>query len=507
LKRRPAVLALLAYVAGILLGNYLNLSTFVLLFFILGILFLLFFSIHEKNYRFIFIIILLTLTGFWRYELKSRDFPINHISHFTGLNDRVGLIGTISRDPDIREDKTFLEVNSRELCVNQKKIKTTGKIILKIKNQANRFNFGDLILVDSYLYSPLPPKNPGAFDYKKYLYSKEIFGCMNIKSDSEVKVLDKGEGNFLILRIIHPLRHYILSSFGRNLSNPHQSILSGFVLGERRGIPGEIYKLFTNTGTLHLLAISGSNVALVVLLFTGLFRIIRVPFKISLILVFPLILIFSNVTGNQPSVVRASIMTSFFLFSLLIERERDLLNIWALAALLILLIYPISLFDVGFQLSFAATLGLIVCIPALENIFLNRIRNRLLRYYIVLPFFVSLSAQLFTYPIIAYYFNTIPLYSLLANLLIVPLTGLVVMVGMISLLTGVLSFNLFLLFVSFNWVCLELIIRILSFFSSLPYAVMKTPSPSYLFILAYYSFLFAFIYQKNLKKLKKAVFI
>lgn len=324
---------------------------------------------------------------------------------------------------------------------------------------------------------------------------------MNLKGDSEVEILEREEGNFFISKIVLTIRHYILSFFKKNLGGSHQAILCGFVLGERRGMPEEINKLFTDTGTLHLLAISGSNVALVVLIFFGLFRLLRIPYRVSILLVFPLIIIFSFVTDNQPSVVRASIMTSFFLLSFLIERERDLINIWALAALVILFATPTAIFDVGFQLSFAATLGLILWVPKLEKLLLYRFKSRLFKYYIALPFFVSLSAQLFTYPIIAYHFNAIPFYSLLANLLIVPLTGLVVMVGVISLLAGLLSFEFSLLFTSFNWLGLELIIKILSFFSSLPLAVLKVSSPSYLFVLFFYLFLFVIIFQKNLRRL------
>jgi len=504
LKRRPALLALLAYVAGILVGNYFDLSTLILIFLIISTLFLLLSFRKEQNLRVIFITLLLALAGFWRYELKTKDLPINHISRFTQLNGKVELTGSISRDTDIREDKTFIEVDTRELSFNGGKIKTGGKILLKIKHPTDRFNYGDLIHFSGYLYSPYPSKNPSAFDYRKYLNSKEIFACMSLEHDSEITLREKKRSNFFISGIVLPVKHYILSFFKRNLANPHQSILSGFVLGERRSIPKEIYKLFTDTGTLHLLAISGSNVALVVFIFFGLFRLLRVPHRVSLVLVFPLILIFSFVTGNQPSVVRASIMASLFLLSLLVERERDILNLWALAALVILFINPSTLFDVGFQLSFMATLGLILWVPKLESLFLSRFRSRFLKSYVALPFFVSLSAQLFTYPITAYYFNLISAYSLFANLLIVPLTGLVVMVGVISALLSLISLKLSLLFTSFNWLGLDLIIKILSFFSSLPSAALKVSSPSYIVILVFYIFLLVIIFQKNLKRFAAA---
>jgi len=170
----------------------------------------------------------------------------------------------------------------------------------------------------------------------------------------------------------------------------------------------------------------------------------------------------------------------------------------------ILFINPSTLFDVGFQLSFMATLGLILWVPKLETLFLSRLRNRFLKSYVALPFFVSLSAQLFTYPITAYYFNLISAYSLLANLLIVPLTGLVVMVGVISALLSLLSLKLSLLFTSFNWLGLDFILKILSFFSSLPFAAFKVSSPSYIFILVFYLSLLGIIFQRNLKRFAAA---
>jgi len=147
-----------------------------------------------------------------------------------------------------------------------------------------------------------------------------------------------------------------------------------------------------------------------------------------------------------------------------------------------------------------ATLGLILWVPALERLLLSGFKSRYLKSHIALPFFVSLSAQLFTYPITAYYFNNVSPYSLFANLFIVPLTGLVVTTGLISALLSLLSLKVSLLCTSFNWLGLELITRILSFFSSLPSAALKVSSPSHLFILIFYLGLLVIIFQKNLKR-------
>lgn len=174
MKHRPALFALFAYLVGILAGNYFDLSTLILISLIIITLFLLFYFGKRQKQRVILLTLLLVLAGFWRYELKTKDLPINHISSFTHLGGRVELTGIISADPDIREDKTFLEVETRELSLNQKKIKTTGKMLLKIKHRSDRFSYGDLVGFSGYLYSPYPSQNPGAFDYRKYLNSREI---------------------------------------------------------------------------------------------------------------------------------------------------------------------------------------------------------------------------------------------------------------------------------------------------------------------------------------------
>jgi len=416
--------------------------------------------------------------------------------------------GNIVKDPDIRKDKTFLTVESKSIIIDEKTHLTSGKILLKIRRQTNLFNYGDFIRVKGFLYQPLSPQDPKAFDYRKYLQRKNVFAIMTIRSPKYVSVLFQENKSLFVSKIVLPVKHYILKVFNYHLKDPHRALLSGFVLGERRGIPNHIYQMFTTTGTLHLLAISGSNVGLVVLFCFYFFILLRFPRKPSYILTIPAVVIFSYITNNEPSVVRASVMASCFLLAFFLEKEKESINILAFSALLILLFSPLSLFDVGFQLSYAATAGIILLLVNPDSLFFQMIKKfkGIIRNWIILPSLVSLAATVSTYPIIAFYFNQISIYTFLANLVMVPLVSLAVIAGSITVIAAILNPFLSLLFSASNWLFLSLTLKSVSFFSNLPYSTAKVSSPTYLFLIFFYLFVtFGLAGWKN-KKTKRPGF-
>jgi competence protein ComEC len=490
--RKPAVFVTIAFISGIILANHFELPSVLLLICLTALLtlILLFYLVKLNNFLSLILILCFLLGGFFLHELKTKDFPGDHVTHFLDLNRKVSLSGIICKDPDIRENKTFLTIETESIFLDDKFVKISGRVLIQIKSSTNRFNYGDYVRVVGYLRAPYSNRNPGAFDYKKYLARSRIFGLLSIRSPKDVEILFREKENPFLSYVVYPAKHFILKVFRTTLRGTHQALLSGFVLGERRDIPDRIYKMFTDTGTLHLLAISGSNVGLVVLFFFGFFRLLRVSRKLSILFTLPAIVIFSYVTNNQPSVVRASIMAIIFLLAFFWEREKDLINILAFSALLILILSPLSLFDVGFQLSFGVTLGLILFIIHPDSLF-HRIAFRfkgLFRNWIILPIFVSLVAQISSYPILAYHFNEISLYAFLANLLVVPLVGLAVITGSMTVIAGVLSIKLAQILSAFNWVVLGLTLRVVEFFSHLPHATVDLPSPSFHFLIVYYLF-------------------
>ncbi len=491
-SRKPALFITIAFVFGVILGNHLEVSStllFICLFSLLVLSLILCFKRLKTALSFVFILCFI-LAGFFVHELKTKDFPADHIIHFLDLNRKISLSGTVCRDPDIREDKTFLTVNSESILLDGSFIKISGRVLIKIKSPTNRFNYGDHIRVKGYLGSPYSSRNPGAFDYKKYLAQSNIFGLLTVRNPNDVKILFQERENPFLSYVVYPVKHFILKVFRTTLRGAHQALLSGFVLGERRDIPEDVYQMFTDTGTLHLLAISGSNVGLVVLFFFGFFRLVRFPRKLCILLTLPAIIIFSYVTNNQPSVVRASIMAIIFLLAFFWEREKDLINILAFSALLILFFSPLSLFDVGFQLSFGVTLGLLVFVVHPDSLF-HKISLKFkgfVKNWIILPVFVSLVAQIASYPILAYHFNQISLYAFAANLVVVPLVSVAVITGSLTVISALFSISLAQILSAFNWVVLTFTLKVVGFFSQLPGATLDLPSPSYLFIILYYLF-------------------
>ena len=303
----PALGAVVAFILGIMVGDYVDLPSFFLLaILILSLVFSIYFYFKKSKILDFILLFTLFLAGFWRYELKTKDFPLNHISNFLDLEKPVLLTGKIIVDPDVRENKTYLTVETSKLEWDNRGLPITGKILVKIRQSTFDFNYGDLIQLKGYLNSPLSQRNPGLFDYKRYLSTKGIYGTVFLASPQNIKILENQSGNFFISKIILPTKKFIRNIFTSTLDEPHRSLLAGFVLGEKREISKEIYEMFTKTGTLHLLAVSGFNVGIIVLFLFGFVKLFRIPKWGNLVVVLLGILIFSFITNNQPSVVRAS---------------------------------------------------------------------------------------------------------------------------------------------------------------------------------------------------------
>ncbi len=498
------------FILGIILGNYVDLPSF----FLLGILVLSLVTsiyLYFKKSKILDYLLLFTLflAGFWRYELKTQDFPLNHVSNFLDLDQQVTVTGQIVADPDVREDKTYLTVATSKLEWENKCLNTTGKILVKIRQPTFAFNYGDLIQLKGYLHTPLSRRNPGAFDYQRYLSIKGIYGLVSLSSTEKVKIIENQAGNFFISNIVIPTKKFVKKIFAETLDQPHQALLAGFVLGERRQIPEEIYQMFTRTGTLHLLAVSGFNVGVILLFLLAIVKLLRIPKWINLVILLLGILLFSFITNNQPSVVRASIMAALFLLGFYLEREPNFVNIISFAALLILFYSPLSFFEVSFQLSFAATFGIGFMIPKIENILpqSNFPLKRTIKNWFIIPISVSIAATFFTLPLNSYYFNRFSPVVVVSNLILVPLTGLAVIIGCLSSILGVFSLSLAKIISACNWVLLTLTLEVVKFFSAFSWSQIKVSSPTTFSILVFFLLLILAIFSLESKKVLKILML
>lgn len=488
--RRPAFHTLLLFISGIFLGNIFDLPAF-LLFSILSLtlLFSLLFLLRkETKSAILFLILSIVLAGFLRYELLTRVFLPNHISKFLNFDSPVTITGKIVNDPDIREDKTFIPIEVDKICLKERAYSTAGQIMLKIKKPTFKFNYGDEVMFKGYLNLPTSQRNPGAFDYKKYLNRKNIYAIVTLPDTNEIEILDKSEGNIFLSQIVIPLRKWILGVFDETLSGNHNALLSGFLLGETKEIPQRVYNMFRDTGTVHLLAVSGSNVWLVVGVILGALSLFRVPRFFATILTLICIIIFSNLTRNNPPVVRAGIMAGVLLVGILFYKDVNLVNVVSFAALVILSVSPSYLFDVGFQLSFASVFAILLLYPQLSKLvskYVNRSHKNLWKW-VVMPALISLSVEMVLFPILGYYFNLVPLVAVIANIFIVPLAGLSVVLSCFTIFSSILSNFLAGIFSASNWLCLDLTLKLTEFFAHLPIAKLSLPAPSIFSFILYY---------------------
>ena len=474
---------------GIILGNLIDVPVFLLFSILVLLLVLLLYSFLKQNQRMAELLLVLTLlvAGLFRFELLTRDFPLNHISHFAGLDRFFSVKGRIVDFPDVREDRTYLTMEVEKISNANREISSCGQILIRIKQPSFRFNYGDKISFNGYVNQPTNKRNPGAFDYRKYLSGKHIFGVVYLLQDRDIAILGR-KGNLYYSGVIYPLRDWLLSLFGKTLSPLPSALMSGFLLGEVRNIPKSIYCMFRDTGTLHLLVVSGSNVGLIILFVLGILRFSKVPRVYATLITLVVIVVFANLVQNEPSVIRAGIMASAILVGLILYKKPDALNVISFAALLILFCSPTLLYDIGFQLSFASVLGIIYLVPRMSR-FISRyipLGKGSLWKWIIYPSIVSAAVEIAVLPILAYYFNFVPLITIASNLIIVPLASLSILLGCVIIFLGSFSYHLAGYVGQTANLVLNLTIYLLDFFAHLPISRIKVASPSLFSMFSYY---------------------
>jgi ComEC/Rec2-related protein len=430
--RYPAIVLLICTVAGTVLGRKYDPGVPVLATLVIAALIYLILSLHSlPKHLYIIPLALLTFVGAGLHSvlLYRSDHP-NDIEQFISGNEKYRFFASIEKWPVLKRHKTILTCQIDSIAHADVIISVSGSILVTLRQETTQFSLGDQISFSGVLKRPLSGEYPGQFDYAHYLRDKAIRGTVSKDNPAQILVLKKQWNK--LGRAINSTRQWILGSLRDNLTEESAAMASGFLIGETRNIPDDIYLAFRRTGTMHLLAVSGSNVALilvVVYLLLRVFPIKRIP---RLVLLLIIIVGFSHLSYNQPSVVRASVMASLIIASRILYRRADLNNILATAATFLILYDPGNLFDIGFQLSFAVTWGLILFLPHINKIFESYNFPPWMKYILLIAC-SSLIASLISAPITAYYFGEISLVTVFSNLLIVPLVSVAV-IGIVILM-------------------------------------------------------------------------
>ncbi len=382
------------------------------------------------------ILLCVSLMSFSAFHFAVRFYDTGP-NHILNLNlDRGGyrIFGEVSDWPDLRVDRTDFKI-SIDSIVDTRCHRLTGSILLRVSDTTTALQRGDRVEFYGRIYPVKQQVSSGSLDYGRYLNMKGVFGIVYVPTLLDVRLDRRNRYGFLSL--VDRLRDAVRASLYRNLSSSSAALASGFLIGETRDIPIDVYQRFRDSGTLHLLAVSGSNVALVVVFFVFLLRPLKLsPIRRAFVLL-AVITVFAFLSYGEPSVVRASVMAGLIIVAGLVQRRHNLNNIIASSAAVILLIDPAQLFDVGFQLSFAIAWGLIFIVPRMTECF-KPVQNRWWYRWLLFPLLISVIAQICSMGLIAYYFDRVPLISPLANLVVVPLVSAAVIGTLILLVANLI---------------------------------------------------------------------
>ncbi len=279
---------------------------------------------------------------------------------------------------------------------------------------------GTKLSMSGTLERPGTATNFGGFDYRNYLRNQRIHWLLKTKGAAGITVEPQANITYAaLLGKIDSLREGLGNRVGTLFPGWQAGYMKGLIIGLADELEPEKYAQFTNLGLTHILAISGSHVAINVGLLFALLRLCRVTRETSLLIVLGFVPVYVLLTGFSPSVIRSGIMTMLGLYLMRKGLLKDGLNVLSAAALIMLLWDPYYLLNVSFQLSFAVTAGLILFVPLLSP-YVRWLPQRL-RGAVA----ITVAAQLVSFPVTIYYFNQFSLLSLAANMVIVPLVSLV----------------------------------------------------------------------------------
>lgn len=432
------------------------------------------------------------------------------------LDTKVSLTGKLFKNPEKRETTWRLFVKAKEIENGSLKIKTDTKLVIYLRSKPSTAFYGSTIkLKDIKLQTIQEFKNPGSFNLRKHFEKKGILYTGFIDNPKNL-VIENISGNYnYLLHKINKFRNHYENFVRENISSPESEIINAVTIGVKGGIPKNIRDDFSKLGISHLLAISGLHIgAISILIFFTVKWILKrsqymllmyeVPKLASIITIMP-ILLYAALAGFATPVIRASIMITIYFFSVFFNRDESKINILAAAAILILIFDPNSLFDLSFRLSFIAVTGIII----FHHIFPFKLSSTKDKILSMLK--TTVAATFFTLPLIINTFGYLPVATIGANIIAVPLVELLVVpAGLLSIVLYPVSESLCKLVLIFNSKVISILLQVADYILSFKYSYFTVPNINNL---GYIFFIFTTIlilmnkFSKKIKYLALLTFI
>jgi competence protein ComEC len=442
------------------------------------------------------LIVFLSL-GAIRYQVSV---PANNPSFIGYYNDReieYILDGIVAEPPDQRDTYTNLRLKVKQLHAIGEEAFTpvNGSLLARVPANTN-FSYGDLIRLQGRIVTPSENED---FSYREYLINQGIYSYLNYPS---TRLLQQGQGN-PIQSALYGFKHKALGEIYTLFPDPEASLMAGILLGVEGGIPQAVQEAFRLTGTSHIIVISGFNITIIAAVFALSFSRLLGKGKGAFVAAIG-ILLYTLLVGANAAVVRAALLGLLTLLGRQFGRRQVGLNSLAFTGAIMAMISPTVLWDVSFQLSFAATLGIMLYAEPLTDWFIRfashflpsekveRLAGPVGEYSLL-----TIAAQVTTLPLMIYYFKQLSLTSLIANPLILPAQPAVMVLGGISVLSGMVFQPLGQIIAWITWPFMAYTIRIVEWLAGIAHGSIALGQVAFPIILIFYGILFAFTYLRT----------
>lgn len=497
---RPAT----ALISGIMAGSLFNFNlNFLILVLLVAVVLLLIASLFYSFRITLFfgagIYILFAVAGIWRFQAYNRRPEL-----FTEGKYSATVLEILQEKP--KSYQSVLKISA--FFRNDSVFKTNEKVMVYFakSEKASRLKPGEQIVFDK---TPQPVENSidlNGFDYAGYLERKRIYRQVYLP-DSRWIESGMFTHNFLILA--ERTRLQMLEIFrNQDLGEKELNVLSALTLGYKRGLDPETKRVFSAAGAMHVLAVSGLHVGIVFMILSFFLSFLkkRKRGEIAYLLVMITSLwCFAFLTGLSPSVSRAAAMFTIVVIASVFKKSSNIYQSLVASAFVLLLLNPNNLFEVGFQLSYAAVFGIVFLQPRLDKIF--TFRFRVSRYFWAL-LTTSVAAQIATFPLSAFYFNQFPTFFWVSNLVVIPAAGILIPLGISLLFFGGIPLIAVPLTKITGFV-LQLVIQFLETVEKFPLSVLEFSVHRIELIFLYLTMFFSFIFIASKKKVffKRAIFL
>ena len=496
---------LIAYIIGIIWGLYIK--NIALLLVIVSIIIVISRLRKLKRYlkiiiskKIIVIMIIIFTISYTYVSICEKSFKDKYKNI-----EEITAVATIVGNPKEKEYKTTYKIKVESVNGNREYKNTYLQLEIKKANDGITYKYGQKLLIAGTFKEADGKRNNSGFDYKEYLKINKMHGIITAKQES-IKVLKEKNLNIILINI-NRCNNKIKENANKLFDKNEANLLSGILIGDKEGIEKEVQENFRDSNLSHMLAVSGAHVSYVILGITYVLKKVKVNKLWSNMITIVTLCCFIFLTGASPSVIRACIMAIYIIIGHMMHRKTKLISSVSLSLLIILILNPYKLFDIGLQLSYGGTIGIILFSGVLAkkaklNNLLEGFVNKL-KYRVKQLIVVCVSANLIIFPIIAAHYSTMCLTFIISNICAGPILGVIIILGFITIFVSFISIHIAKPFALILNIFIQILMYITKICSSLPFSKIYIKTPSLSQIIIYYMILIFMYYICKIRKKKR----